>query len=144
MEHQDLIFNRPLQTGTKYLEFDSAANGVAGKFPMACCKKCSCFINVKIWLVVAKVQKGIIVLVLPSTAITKIVTTFDLEQILLDVKHDCSLHLMNKTGVTLQIITNDAQQDVMMCTILLEYITTEYMVHWSLLQWYPWISSCIT
>ena len=69
---------------------------------------------------VVKVQKGLIVLVLPSTAITKIVNTFDLREILLDVKHDYSLQLMNKTGVMLQIIRNDAQWDVMKYTILLE------------------------
>ena len=57
---------------------------------------------------VVKVQKGLIVLVLPSTAITKIVNTFDLREILLDVKHDYSLQLMNKMGVMLQIIRNDA------------------------------------
>ena len=98
----------------------SATNPVAGRFPMACCKKSPCYISVQIWLGVATVQKGLTVLVLPSTAVTKIVNTFDLEQILLDVKHDYSQQLLNETGVILQIIRNDAQWDVMKYTILLE------------------------
>ena len=57
---------------------------------------------------VAKNQNSLTVLVLPSTAVTKIVNTFDLGQILLDVKHDYSLQLMNKTSVLLRIIRNDA------------------------------------
>ena len=79
----------------KYLVFDSAANSIARRFPMAC------FINVEISLVVAKVQKGLILLRMHSTAVTKIVNKFDLGQILPDVKHDYSLQLMNKTGVLL-------------------------------------------
>ena len=58
---------------------------------------------------VAKVQKSLIVLVLPSTAATKIVNTFDLGQILLDEKQDYSLQLMSETGFMIQIIRNDAQ-----------------------------------
>ena len=116
----------------------SATNPVAQRFPMACCKKSPCYINVQIWLGVATVQKGLTVLVLPSTAVTKIVNTFDLGQILLDVKHDYSQQLVNETGVILQIIMNDAQWDVMKYTILLEiyHHRTGCMVQWSLLQWY--------
>ena len=52
----------------------------------------------------AKVKKGLIVLIMCSTAVTKIVNTFGVEQILLDVMHNYSLQLMNKTGILLQII----------------------------------------
>ena len=52
----------------------------------------------------AKVQKSLIVLALPSTAATKIVNTFDLGQILLDGKQDYSLQLLSETGVMIQII----------------------------------------
>ena len=64
--------------------------------------------------------KGLIALLLPSTAVTKTVNTFELGQTLLDVKHDHSLQLMSKIGVMLQIIRDDAQWDVMKYTILLE------------------------
>ena len=115
----------------------STTNPNAGRFPMACCKKSPCYINVQIWLGVATVQKGLTVLVLPSTAVTKIVNTFDLGQILLDVKHDYSQQLVNETGVILQIIKNDAQWDVMKYTILeIYHHRTGCMVQWSLLQWY--------
>ena len=96
-ECQDLIINRSLQTGKKFFTFDSTANSIAGRFPMACCNKYPCCINAKIWLVVAKVQKGLVVLVLPSTAVTKIVNTFDIEQVLLDGKNDYSLQLSSWT-----------------------------------------------
>ena len=96
-ECQDLIINRSLQTGKKFFTFDSTANSIAGRFPMACCNKYPCCINAKIWLVVAKVQKGLVVLVLPSTAVNKIVSPFDLGEILLDVKHDYSLQLSSWT-----------------------------------------------
>ena len=96
-ECQDLIINRSLQTGKKFFTFDSTVNSIAGRFPMACCNKYPCCINAKIWLVVAKVQKGLVVLVLPSTAVTKIVNTFDIEQVLLDGKNDYSLQLSSWT-----------------------------------------------
>ena len=119
MEHQDLIITGLCKLA-KYLAFDSATNSVAGRFPIICSKKCPCYIIVENWLVVAKVQKSLIVLALPSTAATKIVNTFDLGQILLDGKQDYSLQLMSETGVMIQIIRNDAQWDVMKYTIFLE------------------------
>ena len=64
--------------------------------------------------------KDLVVHLLSSTAVTKIVNTFELGPILLDVNHDYSLQLMSKTGVMLQIIRDDAQWDVMKYTILLE------------------------
>ena len=57
LKHQDLIISRTLQTGMKYLAFDSAANAVAGRFSMACCKKCPCCMNVRTWLVVVKIEE---------------------------------------------------------------------------------------
>ena len=57
----------------------------------------------------AKVKKSLIVLVLPSTAATKIVNAFDLGQILFDEKQGYPLQLMSETGVMIQIIRNDAQ-----------------------------------
>ena len=71
---------------------------------------------------VAKIQKDLIALVLPGSAITKIDNTFDLGQILLDVKHEYSLQLMNKTGVMFQIIRNDAQCDVISLDFILHHI----------------------
>ena len=68
-ECQDVIIYRSLKTSSKHLEFDSVANFVTVIFPIACCKKCPFPINVKILLVVAKLQKGLIVPVLPSTAV---------------------------------------------------------------------------
>lgn len=89
-------------------------------FPWLVAKKWACCINVKIAIVVAKVHEGFTVLVLPSTVVTKIANTFDLRQFFLDVKHDSSLQLMNKTDIILQIINNDAQWDVMKYTIFFE------------------------
>ena len=80
-----------------------------GDFPWLVAKKWACGIYVKIAIVVEKVHEGFTVLVLPSTAVTKIANTFDLRQFVLDVKLDSSLQLMNKTDVILQIIKNDAQ-----------------------------------
>ena len=91
-----------------------------GDFPWLVAKKWACCIYVKIAIVVEKVHEGFTVLVLTSTAVTKIANTFDLRQFVLDVKLDSSLQLMNKTDVILQIIKNDAQWDVMKYTIFFE------------------------
>ena len=113
-----MIINRSLQTGI--LRFTVLPIPSHRDFPWLVAKKCSCCINVEIWLLVVKFQKGPIVLVLANTTVTKIVNTFHLGQILLDVKHDYSLQLLNKTGLMLEIIRNDAQWDVMRYTIILE------------------------
>ena len=71
-EHQDLIIDRFLQVGTKYLAVDSAANFGTGRFPMmACCKKCQ---NLTCG---GKGSERPYSSLLPSTVVTKIKKTLN-------------------------------------------------------------------